>query len=118
MQLISTRIHGFLDYLVGVVLIAAPWLFGFANGSVAQWVPVILGAALIVYSLLTDYELGAVRFISMPVHLGLDIAGGVLLAISPWLFGFAGVIVWPNLVVGIVEIVVALCTDRRPGYAT
>lgn len=117
MQMIPTRVHGILDYLIGILLIIAPWLFGFANGGPAQWVPVLLGAFVILYSLLTDYELGAARMISMPVHLGLDIAGGLLLAVSPWLFGFATVIVWPHLLVGIVEIIVAACTYRRPGQA-
>jgi hypothetical protein len=28
MRFIPTRIHGFLDYAVGVLLIVVPWLFG------------------------------------------------------------------------------------------
>lgn len=118
MQLIPTRTHGFLDYLFGLLLIVAPWLFGFANGGAAQWVAIVLGIVLIVYSLLTNYELGAVHLISMPIHLGLDVAGGVLLAISPWLLGFAGVIVWPHLVLGVVEIIVALITYHQPERTT
>ena len=114
MQMIPTRIHGILDYLTAALLIIAPWLFGFADGGAAQWVPVVLGLGVIAYSLLTDYELGIARAISMPVHLGLDIAGGVLLAASPWLFGFADVVAWPHLLVGLLEIVVASCTCRRP----
>jgi len=31
MRFIPTKVHGILDYVVGVALIAAPWLFGFAN---------------------------------------------------------------------------------------
>jgi hypothetical protein len=54
MQLIPTRIHGVIDYVTGLFLFAAPWLFNFADGSPAQWVPMILGAAVIVYSLMTD----------------------------------------------------------------
>ncbi len=114
MQMIPTRTHGVLDYLVGILLILAPWLFGFSDGSAAQWVPMILGLGVIVYSLLTDYELGVMRLIPMPVHLWLDIGGGVLLLASPWLFGFSNHIVWPHVVVGLVEIVVAACTYRRP----
>ncbi len=114
MQLIPTRTHGVIDYLTGLLLVVAPWLFGFANGGAAQWVPVVLGIGVIGYSLLTDYELGLARVISMPVHLGLDIAGGILLAASPWLFGFADIIVWPHLLVGLMEILVASCTYRYP----
>lgn len=79
----------------------------------------ILGAALIVYSLLTDYELGVVKVIPMPVHLALDGISGLFLAASPWLFGFADESwnVWvPHLVVGIVEILAALTTQTRPTY--
>ena len=35
--MISTRIHGIIDYLTGALLIVAPFLFGFADGTVAQW---------------------------------------------------------------------------------
>jgi hypothetical protein len=37
MRFIPTRIHGFLDYAVGVLLIVVPWLFGFAAGGAETW---------------------------------------------------------------------------------
>lgn len=114
MQVIPTRIHGVLDYVIGALLILAPWLFGFAAGGAETWVPVILGAGVILYSLLTDYELGMVRTIRMPVHLALDAAGGILLALSPWLFGFAELVFVPHLVVGLLEIGTAAMTERVP----
>jgi hypothetical protein len=113
MRFIPTKAHGGLDYLVAVVLIAAPWLLGFADGGAAQWVPVILGAGVIAYSLLTDYEWGVAAVIPMPVHLGLDVANGVLLAASPWLFGFADLVFWPHLIFGLLEIAVGLTTRTR-----
>jgi SPW repeat-containing protein len=114
MQVIPTRVHGMLDYLVGALLVAAPWLFGFAQGGAETWVPVVLGAAAILYSLFTDYELGAIRRIPMPVHLMLDLASGVLLAISPWLLGFADRVWEPHLIVGLIEIGTAMLTRRVP----
>lgn len=114
MRFIPTNVHGVLDYLIGVLLIAAPWLFGFADGSVAQWVPVILGAATIVYSLITRYELGVAGIIPMPWHLGLDFVAGLVLAASPWLFGFAEEVWIPHLAVGLFEILAALTTHTEP----
>lgn len=58
MRWIGTKTHGYLDYIMGMLLIAAPWIFGFARDGAETWVPVILGAGVILYSLLTDYELG------------------------------------------------------------
>ncbi len=39
---------------------------------------------------MTDFELGAVKAIPMPVHLMLDAASGALLAGAPWLRGACG----------------------------
>jgi hypothetical protein len=117
MRFIPTRVHGVLDYLLGVILIAAPWLLGFANDGAATYIPVILGAAVIFYSLLTRYELGLVKLIPMSGHLTLDLSGGLILAISPWLFGFADYIWAPHLIFGLLEVGAALTTRTQPEYA-
>ncbi len=116
MRALPTRIHGILDYTMGALLIALPWLLGFARGGAETWIPVILGAGAIGYSLFTDYELGVVRRIQMPVHLWLDGISGLLLAISPWVFGFDQHVWLPHLVLGIFEMGAALFTDTIPGY--
>ena len=116
MRFIPTKIHGYMDYMMGLLLIASPWLFDFADGGAKQWIPVILGASAIIYSLMTDYELGASRTISMPTHLTLDLVSGIFLAVSPWLFGFADEVYLPHLVLGIIEIGAALTTKREPEH--
>jgi hypothetical protein len=116
MRVIPTRIHGYLDYLGGIILIAAPWLFGFADGDTKQWVPIFFGAWLILYSLMTNYEVGIFKMIPMPTHLMIGLVSGALLAISPWVFGFADEIWWSHVLVGGLEIVVSLLTERVPGH--
>src|SRR5690242_16254733 len=110
MRFIPTKVHGMLDYLVGVLLVASPWLFDFADNGAETWVPVILGAGAIIYSLMTDYELSLARTISMKTHLTLDLLSGILLAASPWIFGFADYVYLPHLVLGILEIGASLMT--------
>jgi hypothetical protein len=110
MRFIPTRIHGLIDYLTGILLIAAPFLFRFADNTAAQWVPMLLGAAILVMALMTDFELSLANLIPMPLHLGIDAAGGLLLLASPWLFGFADRVMWPHVIVGIMEIFFALTT--------
>ena len=102
-----------MDYLIGLLLIAAPWLLAFADGGAAQWVAVILGAGVILYSLITDYELSIARVVPMPVHLALDVGGGALLAVSPWLFGFSEEVWLPHVIVGVLEIGAGLVTHTR-----
>ena len=115
MRFIGTKTHGYLDYIMGALLIAAPWIFDFNRGGAETWVPVVLGAGVILYSLLTDYELGVSRQISMRTHLMLDLVGGALLAVSPWLFGFADYVWGPHLIFGLLEMGAALMTERTPG---
>lgn len=115
MRFLPTHVHGMLDYGVGLLLILAPYILGFADGGAAQLVPQTLGAGAILYAFFTDYELGLVRLIPMPVHLLLDAASGALLAISPWLFGFADRVWVPHLVLGLVEIGASLVTRTTPG---
>ena len=114
MRFISTRTHGVLDYVVGALLIVVPYILGFADGTVAQWVPQLLGLVAIGGAMLTDYELGVVRVIPLPIHLGIDIASGVLLALSPWLFGFADRVWVPHVVFGLAEIGAGLTTRTVP----
>ena len=118
MRFIPTRVHGVLDYLVGALLIAAPWLLNFDRGGAETWVPVILGIGALVYSFLTNYELGIIRRIPVGTHLGLDVVSGVLLALSPWLFGFSSYVFWPHLILGIFEIIAALTTQTTPRTAS
>lgn len=113
---IPARIHGMMDYAMGILLIALPWLMGFGPGA-RFWLPVLLGIGSIGSSLLTDYELGAARMIGMPNHLTMDAAGGLLLAASPWLFGFAGIVWAPHLILGPIERGAAAMTRTRPALA-
>ena len=110
MRVIPRKVHGLLDYVVGLLLIVAPYLFNFSDVAPARIVAMAVGAAAIVYSLLTAYEMGAIKVIPFQTHLWLDLASGVVLAASPWLFGFADQIRWPHVTVGLLEIGAALMT--------
>ena len=114
MRFLPTRVHGVIDYLWGVALIATPWLFGFADGGAAQWTAIVFGLGAILYSLLTAYEFGAIRLLPMPLHLALDAAAGALLAASPWLFGFAREVYLPHLLFGLSSVVASFITRTEP----
>ena len=119
MRFIPTRFHAPLDYIVGVVLIAAPWIFGFSDIGAATVVSIVLGAGLIAYSLFTNYELGVWKVAPMAVHNLIDIVAGTLLAASPWLFGYAdeGAAVWaPFVVIGVAAVFLGFTTKQAGGY--
>ena len=120
MRFIPTRLHAPLDYIVGVALIAAPWIFRFSDVTAAAFVSIVLGIGLIAYSLVTDYELGVWKIAPMAVHNLFDILAGAFLAASPWIFGFAdeAANVWlPFVVVGLAAVFLGLTTKQQGGYS-
>ena len=120
MRFIPTRFHAPLDYIVGVALIAAPWIFQFSEHTAASAVAIVLGIGLILYSLFTNYELGVWKVAPMAVHNLIDVVAGAFLAASPWLFGFAdeSLNVWlPHVVVGLAAIFLGLTTKQAGGYS-
>lgn len=117
LRVIPTSVHGVLDYATGSVLLAAPELLGLKDAPRAALTTRLAGAGATAYSLTTDYELGVIRVLPMPVHLALDAMSGALLAASPWLLGYArnGVRYWlPHALVGASEILAALTTKTQP----
>lgn len=115
MKIINTKIHGFHDYFTWILLLVSPWLFRFANGKIEMWIPLILGFLTLMLSLLTDYEFGLFKVISMKVHLATDIATGLFLAISPWILGFSDRVYVPHLFIGVFQLIVAF-VSRTVAY--
>lgn len=118
-RFVPTGVHAYFDYIGGIALIAAPFLFGFIGvGGVAVILPIVLGIGLILYSLLTNYELGipGLKFIPMSLHLIFDFVASALLAASPFLFGFyhQAPNVWlPHLISGVTVILLVLVSQTQ-----
>jgi len=117
MRFISTRVHAIIDYLMGALLIASPWLFDFDNGGAETWVPVVVGIVMLLQALMTDFELGVFKTISMATHLRMDFMIGIFLAASPWIFGFSDTVWVPHVIFGLGEVAASLMTRTIPDYA-
>lgn len=111
-KLISRRLHGVMDYIFGILLAASPWIFGFASEPRDTRIAVTLGCATLMYSLLTNYEVGVIRLFPFPVHLGFDVLLAILL-LAGWVH-FASVnragVVFAAF--GIIAVVVLFLTKR------
>jgi hypothetical protein len=84
---ISRFLHGAIEYAIGVLLIAAPFLFGF-KASAAVAVAIIAGLLVLVIAASSDGPTSLVNSVPVPAHLLLDIALAAVLVASPFLFGF------------------------------
>lgn len=115
MRIIPTKVHGVLDYTVGALIAAGPWLLKMDKKSAATKIPLLLGAGAIVYSLFTDYEWGAAKKLSVSNHLKMVLGSGLFLAASPWLFRFAKNTWKPHLIAGLFEVAASLITEKEAG---
>ena len=84
---VDATLHGVVDYTAGALLTTAfPRLAGIEGTRSAAQVR-IAGAIHAGYSTLTNYPLGIVKLIPYQVHLGLDAAGAIALAATPFVTG-------------------------------
>ena len=86
MNVLSPRVHGYVDYAVVALFALAPMLFGF--GGLAATICYVLAVVHLGMTLLTAFPLGQVLVIPFPVHGALELAVAVALVLAPWLFGF------------------------------
>ena len=110
MRFLPTRIHGVIDYAWGVLLILTPFMLAFSSDATALWIAIAFGVVGIVYSFLTDYELGALKLLSMPVHLILDAGAGVLLVVLSFSLKLDNRAYWVFLLFGLSAAVASLIT--------
>ncbi|MGK4000997.1 hypothetical protein WMF31_00125 [Sorangium sp. So ce1036] len=87
MKLLSPRLHGYIDYAIVSLLVAAPLALRFEPAPAAVCYSTAL--AHFIVSLLSDHPLGAARKIPFAVHGALELSFGVGLLASPWMFRFS-----------------------------
>lgn len=112
-KLFTTRTHGALDYLTAGTLFMLPRALGWSD----KVTRLLTGAAVntLAYSLLTSYELGAFKLLSMKTHLTLDAISGALFLGAPLLLPDEDSNVQMALVgLGLFELMAALTTETEP----
>ena len=86
MNLVTARLHGFLDVATVITFLLAPFLFGLGGyvAAVAWWLAVVH----LLMTLLTRFPLGIVKLIPFPIHGAIAlVVGAVLVLAMPRLLG-------------------------------
>ena len=113
MRFIPTFAHGVIDYTVGTLMTSSP-LMNVFKGKKEQSILFAMGSGATIYSLFTNYELGAVKKLPVRWHLNFDILSGAFLAASPWLFKLKKESQVPFVLLGLFEISAGLLTKTEP----
>jgi VIT1/CCC1 family predicted Fe2+/Mn2+ transporter len=114
-------VHGVLDYVLGALLIAAPFLFGFSDVGAATTVSIVAGVLVILSGASTDgLRTSLVKVIPLGAHIMLDYLLGALFIAAPFLFGFSDESA-PTvffIVLGVLALLITLATRWRPAPTT
>ena len=104
-------VHGLLDYLVGVALVAVPFAVGFDEGA-ATASSVALGVGLLIVAASTDLPTGFVHSIPRAVHVMLDYMIALALVAAPFVLGFSddGTAAPWLIAIGVVQLMQTLAT--------
>jgi hypothetical protein len=112
-------VHGVLEYVVGALFIAAPFLFGFSASAAPTAAAVVVGLLLLAFTATSALPTGLVRSISLGVHVTVDLVLAVLLVALPFILGFTSEAAPTALfiVVGVAHLLVTIATRFSAGDA-
>ncbi len=82
-------VHGVIEYLAAVFLIAAPFLLSYDAGA-AVAVSIVAGVLVLLIAAATEGPTSLIDSIPVPIHVFLDYGLAALLVASPFIFGFSG----------------------------
>jgi hypothetical protein len=108
-------VHGILEYVLGVLFIAAPWLLSFDTVGEATAICIVVGVGVILLAATTQWPPSLVNVVPIGLHIAFDVALGAFLIASSFLFDFEDVSA-PRIltiVVGVAELLVVVATRWR-----
>jgi hypothetical protein len=113
---VPVLVHGVLEYVVGVLFIAAPFLFGFNSSAAPTAAAVVVGLLLLAFTASSALPTGLVSSVTIGVHVTVDLVLAVLLVALPFILGFTdeGAPTALFIVVGVLHLLVTIATRFSP----
>jgi|ERR1700744_4666187 len=112
---ISKTFYGVINYACAILLIASPWLFGFAQyGGASLFMPLLIGWLQLIMAIFSDNPLGFIKVFPMQMHNTLDVLTGSFLMCLPWTYDFSSKVFWPHLVFGALLLINGIFVSQSP----
>jgi hypothetical protein len=111
-------VHGLLEYAAAILLIAAPFLFGFEDDATA--VSIVAGVLVLVIAASTAMSTGLIKSIPVHAHVIIDYVLALALIAAPFALGFSDddAATAFFLVLGVLHLLLTIATrfirDERP----
>lgn len=113
-RLLPAWLHAIADYAVGALLIVAALAVGGSGAAVATGV--VVGAVVLVVSMLTKYPLGVVKVLPFTLHSAGDYLAAALLFVAPFALSFSdsdGGLTALYIAAGVAVVAVSLITNYQ-----
>jgi hypothetical protein len=112
---VPTAVYGFFNYAAALTLMASPWLFGFYHvGGASFFLPLVFGWLQLIMAIFSKHEWGFIKVFPVSMHCFLDVVGGFILLTSPWLYGYAPKVFWPQFLLGSLVFLLGIFTKSSP----
>jgi len=112
---ISTKVYGFFNYALGIVMILSPWLFGFKDQHGASFLmPLYLGWLQLVMAIFSKHEWGFIKIFPVSMHCFIDIIVGSFLFASPFVYAYTDMIFIPQLLFGAILFLLGIFVQGSP----
>lgn len=119
---LSLSVHQMIEPFAAILLIAAPWIFGFSDNDTATTLSIIVGVIVLLTGMSTRWRMSLVKLIPLRTHLMMDLGVGVALIVLPFIAGFSdhGGATRFFVIAGVLELGTALMTrwDEREQVRT
>jgi hypothetical protein len=112
-------VHGVVEYAAGILLIAAPFLFGFDEDA-ATAAAIVAGVLVLIITASTAMSTGLIKSIPVQAHVVLDYMLALALIAAPFVLGFTddGPATAFFIVLGVLHLLLTIATrfirDERP----
>jgi hypothetical protein len=106
------RAHQAIEPIAAILLIAAPWIFGFSDNDTATTLSIIVGVIVLVTGMTTRWRMSLVKLIPLRTHFMMDLGVGIALIALPFVAGFSdnGGATRFFVIAGVLELGIAVMT--------
>lgn len=111
MKILSSTIHGYLDFLTVIIFAVAPTVFGF--DGLPAYISYALAVIHLILTLITAFPKGIIGIVPFTIHGGIELIISIALIILPFILGFAETPRNFFIGIGIVIFIVWLLSDYK-----
>jgi len=104
-------VHGVIEYVAGIVFIAAPFVLDF-DSDTGTAVAIVAGVVILIVAASTAMTTGLIKSIPVQAHVVLDYVLAILLIAAPFVFAFSddGTATAFFIVLGVLHLLLTIAT--------